>query len=177
MCITTEVQSSTNHQDTDQAAGRMLGTDWTHSPTGRVSDLMTSSISVVSPEARLREAFHLVTVMNLKVLAVYDGKQYVGFIGHSFLREVMHTLGLRAGHTRVRQFMETTTLPCLSHDSLREVRTRMRQAEQTDLPVLDEDGKVAGVLSATESDEPVATMTSDHVPYSSPRLSSWDEEP
>ena len=153
MCITTEVQSSTIHQDSDQAAERMLGTDWTHSPTGRVSDLMTSSISVVSPEARLSEAFHLVTVMNLKVLAVYDGKQYVGFIGHSFLRESMHTLGLRASHTRVREFMKTTTPPCSPNDSLHDVRTRMRQAGQADLPVIDEDGKVAGVLSAMESDD------------------------
>ncbi|MDR4469759.1 MAG: hypothetical protein MRJ68_15935, partial [Nitrospira sp.] len=90
MCTTTEVQSETTHQDSDHASKRMLETDWTHSPTEEVIDFMTSSISVVSPEARLNEAFHLITVMNLKVLAVYDGKQYVGFIGHSFVREAMH---------------------------------------------------------------------------------------
>ena len=175
MCTTTEVQSETTHQDSDHASKRMLDTDWRHSPTGRVIDFLTSGISVVSPEARLNEAFHLITVMNLKVLAVYDGKQYVGFIGHSFVREAMHMLGLRAGHTRVREFMKTMTPPCSPNDSLEEVRTRMRHAGQTDLPVIDEDGKVVGVLSAMESDDPVATMTSDHVPYTSRRLSSWKD--
>jgi CBS-domain-containing membrane protein len=153
----------------------MLETDWAHSPTGRVIDLLTSRISVVSPEARLSEALHLVTVMNLKVLAVYDGKRYVGFIGHSFLTEVMHTLGVQAGHTRVREFMETTIPPCSPQDLIHEVRTRMRHAGQTDLPVIDEHGKVAGVLSATEGDEPLANMTSDHKLRSSPRPFPWED--
>ncbi len=175
MCTTTEGQSATIHQDSDQASKRMLETDWTHSPTGRVIDLLTSSISVVSPEARLSEAFHLVTVMNLKVLAVYDGKRYVGFIGRTFLTEVMHTLGAHAGHTRVRGFMETTP-PCSPQDPIHEVRTRMRHAGQTDLPVIDEHGKVVGVLSATESDQPVINMTSDHRLSSSPRPFPWEDE-
>lgn len=175
MCTTTEVQSGTTHQDSDHASKRMLDTDWRHSPTGRVIDFLTSGISVVSPEARLNEAFHLITVMNLKVLAVYDGKQYVGFVGHSFLTEVMLTVGVQAGHTRVREFMETRTLPCSLNDSVHEVRTRMRQAGQTDLPVIDQDGKVAGVLSAAESDGPVSTMTSDREIGRSPRPFPWED--
>jgi CBS domain-containing protein len=119
----------------------------------RVADRMTSSITVVSPQTRLGEVLHLFTTMNLKAMAVYDGKQYVGLIGYSFLKEAMSNY---SHHVRVREVMDTRDIriaPCSPDELLGEAWNRMRQTGQTNLPVLDGQGKLAGVLSSPMRDK------------------------
>ncbi|QPD04425.1 MAG: hypothetical protein Nkreftii_002199 [Candidatus Nitrospira kreftii] len=119
----------------------------------RVADRMTSSITVVSPQTRLGEVLHLFTTMNLKATAVYDGKQYVGLIGSTFLKEAMSNY---SDHVRVREVMDTRNIridPCSPDELLCEAWNRMRQTGQTNLPVLDVQGKLAGVLSAPMRDK------------------------
>lgn len=119
----------------------------------RVADHMTSSITVVSPQTRLGEVLHLFTTMNLKATAVYDGKQYVGLIGYSFLKEAMSNY---SHHVRVREVMDTRDIridPCSPDELFGEAWNRMRQTGQTNLPVLDVQGKLAGVLSSPMRDK------------------------
>jgi CBS domain-containing protein len=141
MDMTTTMTTRVNRTQRLQKAG--------HDPgqipqAAQVKDYMTTSISVVSPETRLSEALHLFRTMNLNVLAVYEGKRYVGLIERGTLEE-------RTDHdsrsVRVREIMDTAGRPCSLHDSLLEVCHRMRQTAHTFLPVLDQDGKAAGVLS------------------------------
>ena len=148
MGATREVPESKCQQVMEQRvqASRLNGTK--RPPITLVADHMTFGISVISPEARLSEALHLVVTMNLKMLAVYDGKPYVGFIGQSSLREVMRGSGSHVGRMHVREFMETSLPPCLPQDPIREVWTRMWRAGHMHLPVLDDQGRVAGVLSS-----------------------------
>lgn len=145
---TREVPESACHQVMEQRVQARCLNGSKRPPTTLVADRMTSGISVISPEAGLSEALHLVVTMNLKMLAVYDGKRYVGFIGRSSLREVMRGLDSSVGRMRVRDFMETSLSPCLPQDPIREVWTRMWRAGHMHLPVLDDQGKVAGVLSS-----------------------------
>ncbi len=149
MCITTEVPSLKRHQeDDDQASELMRRNGSKPSQTAQVADYMASSISVVSPEARLKEALHLITTMNVTALAVYDGRHYVGLVEAFTLKEVMQTADSRVNPIRVREIMDTTIKPCSPHDPVWGVWDRMHQAGQTYLPVIDGDGKVTGVLSS-----------------------------
>lgn len=138
---------------------------WENIRTTRVADRLTSSITVVSPETRLGEVLHFFTTMNIKAMAVYDGKEYVGFIGYSFLKEAMNNDFHNTSHVRVREVMDIWDIkidPCSPDEPVCDVWNRMRQTGQTTLPVLDAQGKLAGVLSAPVIDQHVPLRTMRH---------------
>jgi CBS domain-containing protein len=144
---------SYKHQMRTQEPREELSGGWENKGLGRVADRMTTSITVVSPQTRLGEVLHLFTMMNLKAMAVYDGKEYVGLIGYSFLMEAMSNY---SHHVRVREVMDTRDIridPCSPDELLCEAWNRMRRTGQTNLPVLDALGKLAGVLSAPVMDK------------------------
>lgn len=115
-----------------------------------VADRMTAAISVVSPETRLAEAAYLITTMHVVGLAVYEGNRYVGFIGHQLLRDALRAPEPRLNQARVAGLMNRAIRPCSPDEPIREVWSRMRQLGQADLPVIDENGRVAGILSMGE---------------------------
>ena len=131
--------------------------------TAHVGDYMTSSISVVSPQATLGEALHLFRTMNIMALAVYDGKSYVGLIERFSVKE--KEVGGRDldafRHVRVREVMNTTNEPCSPHELVCEAWERMRRSGQMYLPVLNTQGKLAGVLSYGE-DQTVRELFDDN---------------
>lgn len=144
------------HQGCRQEPAEGLHNRWEKLRIARVADRMTSSITVVSPETRLGEVLHLFTTMNIKTMAVYDGKEYVGLMGYSFLKEAMNNYFHNTRHVRVKEVMDTWDIkidPCSPDEPLCEVWSRMRQTGQTHLPVLDAQGKLAGVLPAPVMDE------------------------
>lgn len=151
MHIANNVQSVREDYDIEQRSDSMGHARWNYLRTARVADRMTSSISVVSPETRLNEVLHLFTTMNIKVVAVYDGKEYVGLIGDASLKALMGDHAHSSHPVRVREVMEMREFridPSSPDELLSEAWTRMRQSGQTSLPVLDVQGKLAGVLSA-----------------------------
>jgi predicted transcriptional regulator len=153
MGIAEAAQQSYKHQGRKQEPSEGFYNRWENVRFAHVADRMTSSITVVSPQTRLGEVLHLFTTMNLKAMAVYDGKEYVGLIGYSFLKEAMSNY---SHHVRVREVMDTSDIridPCSPDELLCEAWNRMRQTGQTNLPVLDAQGKLAGVLSAPVMDE------------------------
>ncbi len=153
MDIAEAAQQSYKHQGRKREPSEGFYNRWENIRFAHVADRMTSSITVVSPQTRLGEVLHLFTTMNLKAMAVYDGKEYVGLIGYSFLKEAMSNY---SHHVRVREVMDTSDIridPCSPDELLCEAWNRMRQTGQTNLPVLDAQGKLAGVLSAPVMDE------------------------
>jgi CBS-domain-containing membrane protein len=83
------------------------------------------------------------------LIAVYDGKNYVGLIERSAVKE-KEVAGRDFDafhHRRVREVMDTKTEPCSPHEMVCEVWERMRRRGQMYLPVLDTQGRLAGVLS------------------------------
>lgn len=148
---------SYKHQGYRQEPAERLHNRRENRRIARVADRMSSSITVVSPETRLGEVLHLFTTMNIQTMAVYDGKEYVGLMGYSFLKEAMNNYLHNTRHVRVKEVMDTWDIkidPCSPDEPLCEVWNRMRQTGQTHLPVLDAQGKLAGVLSAPVMDEP-----------------------
>ncbi len=151
MRVANNVQSLRAHYDLEHRSDSMGPKRWKHLRTARVADRMTSSISVVSPETRLNEVLHLFTTKNIKVVAIYDGKEYVGLIGYAALKAVMGDHVHHSHPVRVREIMEMREFrigPSSPDELLSEAWTRMRQSGHTSLPVLDIQGKLAGVLSA-----------------------------
>jgi predicted transcriptional regulator len=148
-----EAAQSYKEQGRKQEPCEGFYTRWENIRFAHVADRMTSSITVVSPQTRLAEVLHLFTTMNLKAMAVYDGKEYVGLIGYPVLKEAMRN---SSHHVRVREVMDTRDIridPCSPDELLCEAWNRMRQTGQTNLPVLDAQGKLAGVLSAPVMEE------------------------
>lgn len=159
MHIAGDAQSSREHYDIEQGSDSVGRQRWKYLRTARVADRMTSSITVVSPETRLTEALHLFTTMHIKAVAVYDGKEYVGLIGYASLTEFMGGHVHHAHSVRVRDIMDMRDIridPSSPDELLSEAWARMRQSGQTALPVLDVQGKLAGVLSAPRTDEHVS---------------------
>lgn len=171
-----EAAQSYTHQGRKQEPCERLHNMWENRIT-RVADRMTSSITIVSPESRLGEVLRLFTLMHLKAMAVFDGKEYVGLIGHSFLKEVMSHYVHNPLHVRVKEVMDIRDLrvpPCSPDEPLCDVWNRMRQIGQTDLPVLDAAGKLAGVLSAPVMDEQVPHFEfSETWKRPTPKAHSW----
>jgi CBS domain-containing protein len=112
-----------------------------------VKDLITWNVSVISPQTTLEEILYLFATIGIEIMVVYDGPLYQGVVTQ---RAVTKAKGDSLGRERqqpVSDTIDSTLRPISPYDLLWNIYQRMRKAGHTHLPVLDDKGKLAGLLS------------------------------
>ncbi len=112
----------------------------------KVKSVMSSALTVVSPDTSLDDAVSLMTAMNVPVIVAYEGTRLVGMITD---RDVALTRRSREHLqiSRVGDVMRDHIPYCHEDDLLTDAQALMRVSEVDWMPVLDRTGRLAGVLS------------------------------
>ena len=112
----------------------------------KVKNVMSSALTVVSPDTSLEDAVSLMTAMNVPVIVAYEGTRLVGMITD---RDVALTRRSRENLqiSTVGNVMRDHIPYCHEDDLLTDAQALMRVSEVDWMPVLDRTGRLAGVLS------------------------------
>ena len=101
----------------------------------------------VSPTQTARDAAKVMDEANVGCAAVMEGDRLVGiFTERDLVRRVL-VKNLDVDQVRVSEVMTVEIVSGSPNDNLPDSETRMRQSHIRHLPVLDEEGKVLGLLS------------------------------
>jgi len=165
MCISAEIEQTKPQLElkNDLETKRITPGQWGDQQMGRVKDLVTWNISVISPKTTLQEADYLLRQLQAEVLAVYEGRLYQGFVTRSSVEQMKKSSGT-LHQSLAPEGMEQSIEPGALDESLFEVYRRMRQTGHASLPVLDADGRLAGLLTAAtiEAHFPNVAVFSNH---------------
>ncbi len=112
----------------------------------RVKTVMSSALTVTSPDTSLDNVLALMAAMNVPVMVVYEGRRLLGMITD---RDIALTrrLGEWPGSTAIAEIMRRHVPCCSEDDLLAEAQALMRASELDWMPVLDRTGRLAGMLS------------------------------
>ncbi len=112
----------------------------------RVKHVMSSALTVVSPDTSVDDAMSLMAAMNVPVIVVFEGTSLVGMLTDRDL-----ALRGRSGGTprvsTVADLMRDHVPYCQEDDLLTDAQALMRVAEMDWMPVLDRTGRLAGIVS------------------------------
>lgn len=112
----------------------------------KVKQVMSSALTVVSPDTSIEDAISLMAAMNVPVIVVYEGTRLVGMITE---RDIALHRSSRASSANptVKDLMRDHVPYCHEDDLVTEAQALMRVAEVDWMPVLGPQGRLAGVLS------------------------------
>jgi acetoin utilization protein AcuB len=124
----------------------------TNQPAQHVSEVMSKPVLTVEIDETLWDAWQLLFVSGLRHLVVIDGNaKCVGVLSdRNILADVPATLD-HLGHRRVRDILARVPMASIHPDAHPQVAAQlMREHSIEAIPVLDDAGKVVGIV--TESD-------------------------
>ncbi|MBQ7220667.1 MAG: CBS domain-containing protein [Synergistaceae bacterium] len=117
-------------------------------PMMKVSDIMTSPVIAVSPEARVDEGYRTMLRFGLKSLVVANAEgEVVGMMTRKDLDKA-HLHGL--DRARISDFMTQGIISLASEASIDEAHRMMATYGFEKMPVLDDNGKLVGTLSRAD---------------------------
>jgi CBS domain-containing protein len=112
----------------------------------KVNDIMTRDVATVRPDQTAREAAAFMISADTGSVPVTDGDRLIGMITD---RDIA-VRGVAHGHgpdTPVSELMSGDIVCARMDDDVEEVAVRMREAQVRRLPVLDDQGKLCGIVS------------------------------
>lgn len=113
----------------------------------KVSDVMTKDVEFVSPQDTLREAAEKMRQLNVGPMPVVDGDRPVGIITDRDIVVRAIALGHDANASKVSDIMTGDLQTCTPDTSLEEAGQIMKDHQIRRLLVVDESGKLAGILA------------------------------
>ena len=112
----------------------------------RVKHVMSSALTVVSPDTSLDDATSLMAAMNVPVMVVFEGTRLVGILTDRDLA-LRGQSGITPRASTVADLMRDHVAYCHEDDLLTDAQALMRVAEMDWMPVLDRTGRLAGIVS------------------------------
>lgn len=112
----------------------------------RVKHVMSSALTVVSPDTSLDDATSLMAAMNVPVMVVFEGTRLVGILTDRDLA-LRGQSGITPRASTVADLMRDHVPYCHEDDLLTDAQALMRVAEMDWMPVLDRTGRLAGIVS------------------------------
>lgn len=113
----------------------------------RAGEVMTRNVTVVRPDATVREAARLMGDLNVGALPVCDGRRLVGIVTDRDITVRATADGMRPDATPVHVVMTEAVCWCFEHDPLEDVEREMARRQIRRLPVLDTEKRLCGMLS------------------------------
>ncbi|MCE4603694.1 MAG: CBS domain-containing protein [Aeropyrum sp.] len=123
---------------------------YTRRPSLRASHVMSSPPIVVGEEASIIEAASIMRERGVGSLIVVDGRGRI--VGVLTERDVINSLavGKACSGGRVGEVMSRNIIVASRDESLESVVEKMREANVRHVPVIDEEGRPVGVISARD---------------------------
>lgn len=129
---------------------------FTH-PNMKISEIMTTDVEVVSPEATIKDAAQRMVRLDVGALPVWDGERLVGMVTDRDLVVRAVAEGRDPETTTVGDCMSPKIVYCFEDQSLDEARHTMEEKKIRRLPVLNRDKHLVGILAigdlAVKTDE------------------------
>jgi CBS domain-containing protein len=114
----------------------------------RVKDVMTDDVKCCSPETNLAAAAKIMWESDCGAVPVIDGqKKVIGVITDRDICIAGATRSGTEGEIPVRDVISTTLHACAPHDDVRAALETMRSRQIRRLPVVAQDGRLAGIIS------------------------------
>ena len=116
----------------------------------RVADVMSREVELVSPEATVQEAATVMAEYDVGAVLIGAGDSIEGILTDRdiILRAIVN--GRNPAELRVRDIMSTTLFMCRDDDSLEDAFRMMSERQVRRLPVLDQDGRLAGIVALSD---------------------------
>ena len=114
----------------------------------KASDLMTTNVYAVGPEATMDEARELMLRVQRKATPVVD--EHGQFMGMIKYRDVMKAASAEKGGERVKAWMRRGVITVLKHTTLEELENIMLEQSIGRLPVVSRSGILEGLVTRTD---------------------------
>jgi CBS domain-containing protein len=112
----------------------------------RIADVMRPEFIEVAPEDTLGEIAELMNVQNVSAVAVKDNGRLIGILTERDLLKAM-AARVHSSEARVRQWMTEGPVTASAETEVEDAARIMIEHGFRHLPVLDEDGRVVGIVS------------------------------
>jgi CBS domain-containing protein len=113
----------------------------------KVSEIMTTNVECVAPGSSMRELAETMKSMDVGFLGVCEGDRLVGAVTD---RDIV-IRGIAGGRDpstcTARDIMTKEVVWCLADDNVKDVAKKMREKEIRRMLILDQDKRLAGVVS------------------------------
>lgn len=112
----------------------------------RVSEIMTTSVQLCTPDDTLKDAAEAMGALGVGLLPVTDNERLLGMISDRDI--AVRGIGMGRGpDSRVGDVMTTEVLYCFEDQTLEEVAANMGDQQIRRLPVLNRDKRLVGIIS------------------------------
>jgi CBS domain-containing protein len=112
----------------------------------RVSDAMTSSVRITSPQQTIAEAARIMAEIDAGALPVGDGDRLVGMLTDRDIAVRAVAAG-KGPDTQVQDIMSQEVRYCFADQDLDDVAQNMADLKVRRMPVLNRDKRLVGILS------------------------------
>lgn len=113
----------------------------------KLSEVMTASVEVISPDATLMEAAEKMRTLDVGPLPVCEGDKVIGMVTDRDIVIRAVALGRDPRTSRVREVMSAGVESCLASDSVDDAAKLMREKQIRRIIVLDDNKKLCGIVS------------------------------
>ncbi len=116
----------------------------------RIADVMTRDVRVIQPDRTVREAARVMDEMNVGVLPVCDGRRLVGMVTD---RDIVLRVVAEGKDPQASTVGEVASKDLVTVDpqqDLDEALRLMAQHQVRRLPVVEEDGRLVGILAQAD---------------------------
>lgn len=114
-----------------------------------VSDQMLADVSTIRADHTVQEAARLLANDKQGILAVADSDRLEGLLTTSDIMNRVVAQGRNPAETRVREVMSSRPYTCHADDSDKTAMRVMRDHDVKQLPVVDGQGRLLGIISRT----------------------------
>jgi len=112
-----------------------------------IQEVMTRDVQTISPQETVQRAAQLMDELNVGAIPVTEGDKLVGMITDRDITVRSTAVGQNPGSTPVADVMSTDVRTCTTRQSVEDVLNQMADVQIRRIPVLDEAGKIVGIVS------------------------------
>jgi len=112
----------------------------------KISDVMSRDVQVARPDDTLQSVAQRMAEADIGSLPVEDGGRIIGMVTDRDIVVRGVAKGVEAGAT-ISQVMSSEVTCCRADDDLEDVSDKMADAQVRRLPVLDDGGRLVGVVA------------------------------
>ena len=112
-----------------------------------IQDIMTRDVQTISSQETIQRAAQLMDELNVGAIPVLDGDKLVGMITDRDITVRSVAAGQDPRSAKVTEAMSKDVRTCTAGQSVAEVLSQMGDKQIRRLPVVDESGKVIGIVS------------------------------
>ena len=114
----------------------------------KVKKVMNESVIVCNPGDVLKDAIDVMRENDCGAVPVVDGElKPVGFVTDRDIALALGTSGLNASEMKISALLSRSVITCKRTENIERALKKMKQNKVRRLPVVDEKGAVAGILS------------------------------